>query len=30
LPIGIAVDSNGNIYVSDAGLSRILKFAPVK
>ena len=30
LPIGIAVDDSGNIYVSDAGLSRILKFAPVK
>ena len=30
LPVGIAVDGNGNIYVSDAGLSQVLKFAPVK
>ena len=30
LPTGIAVDGDGNIYVSDAGLSRVLKFAPVK
>jgi hypothetical protein len=26
LPVGITVDANGDVYVSDAGLGRILKF----
>jgi DNA-binding beta-propeller fold protein YncE len=27
LPIGVAVDGDGNVYVSDAGLNRVLRFS---
>ncbi|HET9063306.1 MAG TPA: hypothetical protein VFO62_08465, partial [Candidatus Binatia bacterium] len=27
-PFGVAVDSNGNIYVADAGTSKVVKFGP--
>ena len=30
LPIGVAVDQDGNVFVSDSGNNRIMKFAPLE